>query len=338
MNSIKIQSTNDYFNVLKASDFFDIKSSTDKVYRLNPKYGDGTIERIELSEGVELVFMEMSFHTDMLYEYEISSRFFEFAYCQEGTLTYGDFKDESFVTIKTGDIFYWINGSDKGWIKYHKNTKYSMVAIIYSDFFFDGLKEKSNEIKEIMFTNGEKSHTGFITSSELILNLNQIYYCRNDENSLHKYMYLYSKAFEMASIFLKESKHTKNTERSNLRLSKDDIDRINKAKEIVETNIVNPYSIEDLSKKVGLNSFKLKCGFKKMHQNTVFGHLRSCRMLKARECLECTDCTILEVANKVGYSNPSHFSVAFRKKYGIYPSELRNGAIKIPYRVENNSQ
>ncbi|MCH4891032.1 helix-turn-helix transcriptional regulator [Acidaminobacter sp. JC074] len=337
MNSITINTPLDYFEVLTDKDFFDTSTSTNDVYRLNPNYGHGTVERVVLSEGVELAFMDMTFHKDVIYEYEIPVKFFEFAYCIEGRLTYGHYDRETHITINPGDTFYWINGSDKGWIKYHKNTRYNMIAIIYRDYFFNGLVEKSDEIKKIMFSTDKKSYTGFIKSSELILCFNQILFCKEEDKSLHKYMYLYSKVYEMAAIFLKENKTMQHI-KSSLKLSKEDKDKIFEAKELVENNLVNPYSIEDLSRKVGLNTFKLKSGFKEMHQNTVFGYLRVCRMKKARRCLECSDCTVLEVANKVGYSNPSHFSVAFKKIYGVFPSELRNGVIKLPDGVESCSQ
>ncbi|MEJ0054176.1 MAG: AraC family transcriptional regulator [Bacteroidota bacterium] len=31
---------------------------------------------------------------------------------------------------------------------------------------------------------------------------------------------------------------------------------------------------------------------------------------------------VVEVAREVGYKNPNHFSTAFKRKYGISPSQL----------------
>lgn len=338
MDSIGIRDTSDYFEQLQENHFFDIENSTDRVYKLNPSLGTGQIERVELAEGVEVAFMEMYFHKDVIYEYQIDCKFFEFAYCLEGKMSYGDYQSKENIDINSGDVFYWINGLDKGWIKYHKNTKYSMVAIIYKDHFFDGLVEKSDEIKQIMFGNGLRAFTGFIDSSELILNFNQMSEYKEKPHSLHRYMYLYSKAFEMVAVFLKEKQAELVGKQSKIKLTDDDVKKIKEARQIVEGNIAEPYSIDELSRLVGLNTFKLKCGFKELYQNTVFGYLRECRMKKARRCLSCSNCTVLEVANIVGYSNPSHFSVAFRKQYGINPSELRNGVVKIPQRVDNDSQ
>ncbi|MCD8538528.1 MAG: helix-turn-helix transcriptional regulator [Leadbetterella sp.] len=46
-------------------------------------------------------------------------------------------------------------------------------------------------------------------------------------------------------------------------------------------------------------------------------------MEKAREMLETTDLNVSEVAEKVGYKNPQHFSTAFKRKYGVLPSSLK---------------
>jgi AraC-like DNA-binding protein len=43
-------------------------------------------------------------------------------------------------------------------------------------------------------------------------------------------------------------------------------------------------------------------------------------MEKALELIESGDCNILQAAHSVGYSNPSHFSAAFKRFYGRLPS------------------
>lgn len=338
MFSIDIASVNDYFSELKKHEFFNPKLGEDNMYVINDVIGSGTMERMVLSDCVELNFTDMMFNQDILCDYEIGCNFFEFAYCVEGGISYGEYGTDEDVIINTGDIFYWKNGSKKGWIKYKKNIRYKMMAIIYKEKFFEDLVNDGKDIMSIMFGNCEKACTGFISTSELILGFNQIECLRSEPSSLHKHMYLYSKALEMAAIFIKDKQEMVNQLNKPFSFDKADIEKIHQAKEIVENNIVDPYSINGLSKIVRLNTFKLKSGFKQIHRETIFGYLRDCRMKKARYYIEFSDATILEIANQVGYSNPSHFSVAFKRKYGINPSELRNGVVKIPPRVEIDSQ
>lgn len=63
----------------------------------------------------------------------------------------------------------------------------------------------------------------------------------------------------------------------------------------------------------------------------VFGqsiskYLTHRRMLRAAELLKTTDCSVLEVANQVGYLNQSKFAAAFRREHAVTPLEYRRKA------------
>lgn len=90
---------------------------------------------------------------------------------------------------------------------------------------------------------------------------------------------------------------------------------------LMESRYAEDHSIAGLSRAVHLNEFKLKRGFKELYGTTVFGYLRQIRMEKAREMLRLQKNSVIEVANAVGYSNPSHFARAFKQAFGINPSE-----------------
>ena len=83
-------------------------------------------------------------------------------------------------------------------------------------------------------------------------------------------------------------------------------------------------SITDLARAVGINEKKLCYGFKEVFGNTVFGYLYEYKMTLARQLLLHTDKTISEVALACGYDYLSHFSTAFKRKYGINPKQLKN--------------
>jgi AraC-like DNA-binding protein len=81
-----------------------------------------------------------------------------------------------------------------------------------------------------------------------------------------------------------------------------------------------------LARKHHINECALKQGFRARFGSTVFSYLREIRMQQAWLMLESGEHAIIEVANAVGYSNPSHFSRAFREVHGCNPSEmLRSG-------------
>jgi AraC-like DNA-binding protein len=97
--------------------------------------------------------------------------------------------------------------------------------------------------------------------------------------------------------------------------------RLLEAKKLVEQNIKMPYSLIELSRKTGLNDFKLKKGFRALFGNTVFGYLGELRMDTAYKMLQRGK-SVGEVAETVGYKNAHHFTAAFKKRFDLLPSKL----------------
>lgn len=100
-------------------------------------------------------------------------------------------------------------------------------------------------------------------------------------------------------------------------------DKLYEAKEILSNNLEAPPSLSELSKQIGLNSFKLKKNFKELFGVPVFKYLQNQRMEKAYQLLQSGNVTIQEAAWNVGYDSLSSFSNAFSKKYGFRPSEIK---------------
>ena len=73
----------------------------------------------------------------------------------------------------------------------------------------------------------------------------------------------------------------------------------------------------------GLNEFKLKKGFKELFGTTVFDYLYDLKMEYAKQLLAADEVLVNEVSGMVGYRNPNHFSTAFKRKYGMNPTQLR---------------
>lgn len=94
------------------------------------------------------------------------------------------------------------------------------------------------------------------------------------------------------------------------------------AKKIIEENLASPPSLGKISKMVGINEYDLKKGFKEQFGSTVFGYLGEQRMSLAYELLKNNSQTIGEISSIVGYKNPQHFSSAFKKRFGLNPSQV----------------
>lgn len=97
--------------------------------------------------------------------------------------------------------------------------------------------------------------------------------------------------------------------------------QLQEARAYLLADLSEPPTIANLAQEIGLNQFKLKRGFKLMFGASIFVTFQRERMEHARHLLKNHNVT--ETAMTLGYSNVSHFSSAFRKQYGVLPSELR---------------
>lgn len=130
-------------------------------------------------------------------------------------------------------------------------------------------------------------------------------------------LYLKAKIYQLLILFINKSKL-----KQSFSMKRDDVDKILNAKQLIEANFRVPFSLIELSRKVGINDYKLKKGFREIIGNTVFGYLYEIRMEKAYELLSKEFKSVGEVAFLVGYKNPQHFTAAFKKKFNILPGNL----------------
>jgi AraC-like DNA-binding protein len=81
-------------------------------------------------------------------------------------------------------------------------------------------------------------------------------------------------------------------------------------------------SLGELARLVELNEFKVKQGFRELFGTSVFGFLRELRLERAYGLLRENRLSIAEVSDRAGYKNPTHFTAAFRKKFGCVPRQV----------------
>ncbi len=94
------------------------------------------------------------------------------------------------------------------------------------------------------------------------------------------------------------------------------------AREILRREFKNPPSVQELSRRVGTNQFKLKQLFHHFFNSTPYGVLLEIRMHAAYRLLESTHCRVAIAAEFVGYGHASNFSATFTKYFGISPKNI----------------
>lgn len=146
-----------------------------------------------------------------------------------------------------------------------------------------------------------------------------------------KRMYLQAKAWELMSLQLAPvlaggaffQEHRSAQPEILPKLKAQTIAKLHHAQEIIRSRLDNPPTSTELSQQLGMNDRTLRRGFQSLFGTTVFGYLTALRLQQAESLIRHTDLTIAEIANSIGYAHLGHFARAFKRKYGINPSDIR---------------
>lgn len=98
-------------------------------------------------------------------------------------------------------------------------------------------------------------------------------------------------------------------------------ERLLRARQILDRDFSNNWTIERLAREVGVNEKQLKYGFRELVGLPVHAYLVAARLEAAARLLK-QGASVAEAAGSVGFGNLSHFSKVFRKSKGVSPSQF----------------
>jgi AraC-like DNA-binding protein len=102
---------------------------------------------------------------------------------------------------------------------------------------------------------------------------------------------------------------------------KKNIGIIQDAKEILIQNLDQHIPLKELAKRVGNNEFNIKLGFKSIYGKPIYKFIKEYK-LKYSQKLLAEGFKVNEVAEKVGYSNATHYIKAFKATYDTTPKKF----------------
>lgn len=92
---------------------------------------------------------------------------------------------------------------------------------------------------------------------------------------------------------------------------------------LMEANIEEPLSLEELSRLIGLSQRQLQRTFKYYLDTTPTQYYLQLRLRRARELLLQTNMSVMNVTVACGFQSPCHFSKSYRAQFGCSPSNER---------------
>jgi AraC-like DNA-binding protein len=98
---------------------------------------------------------------------------------------------------------------------------------------------------------------------------------------------------------------------------------ITRVDELLQENLNNPMTLEEIATEVSMSSRHLTRQFKATTGMTIHDRLEAIRMERAAGLLRRTNLSIEEIAGNVGIVNSAYFAKRFRQRFDISPYKFR---------------
>lgn len=275
-------------------------------------------EETQVQNGFNVIKLENIDKDVLKYSKEVDSTFIQLHFClsELGKLHFGP---HYAIDVKEGNSLLLYNPNQNLPINLSLQPKTKYVVFIVSIKVFHSFFSQVAEI--IPFLDEENKDKKYyldkpLTPSEVLV-LNQLFKDQNG-NSLSE-LYIKGKVYELLSLYFNRSQD--NDQACPFLDNEENVEKIKKAKQIIIENISEPPSLQELANTIGLSLSKLKEGFKHIYGESVFNFLLDYKLEYARKMLLSKKYNVSEISLQVGYSTPSHFISAFKKKYGTTPKQ-----------------
>ncbi len=201
------------------------------------------------------------------------------------------------------------------------NGAASLVILFISVTELHNLFIKESE--ELHFLKGDGALQKFYAKDEMKPTLgmcvNQILTTQLSPQS--EKLFMKGKAFEILSHYFHKSEGGDLYESCPFLKDYSNVKKIKEAKEIILSQMTDPPTIKALAAQVEMSEYQLKLGFKNIYGATIYGYLNDYKLNQGMSMLDSGEYKVKDAAYALGYTNPSHFITAFKKKFGVTPKK-----------------
>ncbi|MEM9447505.1 MAG: AraC family transcriptional regulator [Cyanobacteria bacterium P01_E01_bin.6] len=294
--------------------------------RLPEKLGAGSVRRLKLREGLDLIVNEHSLNESLVLEYsetELKHSPVALKFCVSGAVS-GSIQGFGTNLCTSAEKHCLVYGSDRaGTVEFAPSSKNCTIELaIAPTLLRDMIGDADSNFPDF---NPVKDLDDLVpycqfgqTPPLMAIALQQILHC--PYQGATRRLYLESKGLELISLYFEHLKTHHPKPQKPHQLKPADVSQIYQARDILIHHMENPPSLLSLARQAGINDHKLKQGFQQVFGTTVFGYLHNYRMERAAQLLQDNQITVTGVAQTVGFANRGCFAAAFRRKFGVNPS------------------
>jgi AraC-like DNA-binding protein len=287
--------------------------------------GQGYVRSLEVCPGVWLDVSDQKFHQDWWIQIPAHAHLVQYIVYLSGfmpdTKMYPTFGEQrgylSGSGIAPSDTMQYVRSQRSIDISVH------LLPEVFADFFA-GMTGATEALMKVLVKSNDWKASFFPRITPAMRRVTQ-HILETPFHGSTRQFYLQAKVFELLSLQLQPILCDQRLCDPAPRRKPDTIARIYHAKEVLNSRLESPPALLELARLVGVSDRTLQRGFRDVFGTTVVGYLIQQRLNQAEQLLRERQCTVAEVANRVGYSHLGHFAAGFKRKFGITPSECLVG-------------
>ncbi|WP_026449673.1 helix-turn-helix domain-containing protein [Aequorivita capsosiphonis] len=333
MNSIEVNSLPLKDVIRDIAKLFNItytENCGEYLLELPPSVGKGSIRGINFEGGLGLIQYDCLFKEDMEINFVINHVHpLKFLYTIEGLLLHRFENEENLHKIEQYQSAIVASSKQNGHVLFfNANQKTNVNSLEIDRKEFQSKMEcdinSLDDELEILFKD-IKGDGAFYYNGNYSLGIAEILneMLEFTAESFTRKLFLEGMAYQILTEQILQYQDDQMDENSRMLLRSSELKQIHHISNLIESNISDIPSVENLAKESGLNVNKLQAGFKKLYGTTVNNFVQMKRLEAAYNLLTKTDLSISEIVNAIGLSSKSYFSKIFKEKHSISPSEFR---------------
>jgi AraC-like DNA-binding protein len=282
-------------------------------------------ETYRLFGFIDLELREMQPRTNIDFHYELGSNYFEIGYVAEGSFHLMTEKYSDCV-ICPAHLYITPRSGSQGKITYYKNRPLRTLS-------FSAHRTDAEVTSEVFGESGgrlwaEAAMTGKWVERDLYPLttpppdvITSLLHAANCNYPYRTRRLFFENIFR--EVLLRLIAHDLPDSETSSGMDRFEVERIKSVPGMLMAHISHPPSIAELSRELSINATKLQCGFKKIFGKSIYACHRDACLERAARMLLDTDKSVFEIALDAGYSGSGNFCNAFKKRYGVSPSQYR---------------
>lgn len=295
-----------------------------KVYKMANETGNGMITQYSVFAGIDLLYndfhMENGFNENKLPHHDVM----EINHCKEGRFEC-ELKNKDCAYLGAGDLSITMLATQSISTSFPLAHYHGISIIINIPIAIETIKQVSKTLGGISIDIEEiKKRLCSDNSCFVIRGLKSVDHIFSELYSVpDEYMKGYFRIKIIELLMFLSSVDKKDYQEEKRYFYHSQVKAVKAIRNYMVKNVEEHITLEQLSVKFNIPLTSMKNCFKGVYGTSIYAYMKQYRIQDAALQLLRTSDSVTEIANRLGYENPSKFAEAFKAQMSMTPSEYR---------------